>query len=539
MTWTNIAGTTTISASRAVTLPVRFRSEPIKILALHPGSGIGGTLTIWDENGRSVQVTRLDPNQSRYEAEFYSDVDGFNYSFAADGNGVVASPGISVYLVSRPAADPDIVNSTIVMSGPVQAPGLRLSTSSDSDAWVTALPDGTIAMSGPVISAVGGCAPNTLRGRGLKMAIFGSSSAAACSEPLRANYLTSSANIAERVDGFLFAALADSGLPLQIVWNGGYANETTAQIIARYKTDIVDGNYPGTDIEAFLLFANDFPAGTTLASLKQSVYSLIHSVLGRGKKFVLIVPHTRNPSPVTHTEYIAAHLFGKQLEGEFPNQVRCVSHYEAASPLGQDTPSTWLKDGLHLNSLGVAGVATAWRDLSRSFGSQIDYPPRYADFGGNALAVLTGANMTSLAGVTVEQVADHVDARGARPQWRLTSSADVAEILMASTAFASPVAAGMQIRLWADLTVETVGAATQYYHAGALFRGAGSASYQRFGCSSSIALLQLHPGRLIRGVSRPFTAQAAHETGTLGVRAGNSGSSVLLREVALIQVPEL
>ena len=78
MTWTNITGTTTISASRAVTLPVRFRSEPIKILALHPGSGIGGTLTIWDENGRSVQVTRLDPNQSRYEAEFYSDVEGCN-----------------------------------------------------------------------------------------------------------------------------------------------------------------------------------------------------------------------------------------------------------------------------------------------------------------------------------------------------------------------------------------------------------------------------------------------------------------------------
>ena len=123
MTWTNITGTTTISASRAVTLPVRFRSEPIKILALHPGAGVGGTLTIWDENGRSVQVTRLDPNQSRYEAEFYSDVDGFNYSFAADGNGVVASPGVSVFLVSRPAADPDIVDGSTSFAGPLRVEG--------------------------------------------------------------------------------------------------------------------------------------------------------------------------------------------------------------------------------------------------------------------------------------------------------------------------------------------------------------------------------------------------------------------------------
>lgn len=121
MTWANITTTTTISASRAVTLPARLRSEPIKILALHPGTGIGGTLTIWDENGASVQVTRLDANSTRYEAEFYSTVDGFNYSFAADGNGTLASPGVSVYLTSRAAPEPDVVDGSISMSGPVQA----------------------------------------------------------------------------------------------------------------------------------------------------------------------------------------------------------------------------------------------------------------------------------------------------------------------------------------------------------------------------------------------------------------------------------
>ena len=46
--------------------------------------------------------------------------------------------------------DFDKVGDTLVSSGPVRAPGLQLSASSDSDAWVTALPDGTIAMSGPV-----------------------------------------------------------------------------------------------------------------------------------------------------------------------------------------------------------------------------------------------------------------------------------------------------------------------------------------------------------------------------------------------------
>ena len=42
------------------------------------------------------------------------------------------------------------INGAVVSQDPILAPGLQLSASSGSGAWVTALPDGTIAMSGPV-----------------------------------------------------------------------------------------------------------------------------------------------------------------------------------------------------------------------------------------------------------------------------------------------------------------------------------------------------------------------------------------------------
>ena len=434
-------------------------------------------------------------------------------------------------------------DGSIAMSGPLVAPAASFAGTVQIEGDLEA--DGG-SFAGPlrvergVVAGIGGGAQNTMRGRGLVASLFGSSSAAACSDPLRANYLTSTGNVAERVDGFLFAANARANLPFQLAWNGGYANETTAQIIARYQTDIVAVGYPATDIEWFLLFANDFPVGTTLASLKPATYNLLHSVLGRGKKFGLIIPHTRNPSPVPHTEYIAADAFGRQLEIEYPGEVFCVSHYSAASPTGGDTPVAWLKDGMHLNSVGVEGVAPAWQRVARMFGGQFAAStPRYTDFGGTVLGLLTGDTMTSSSGVTVEQVEDYVDDRGARPQWRVTSSADVAEILLAAASMDTPPTAGMTLRIWADLTVEAVGANTQYYHAGALFRGAASAAYKRFGCSSSLSSLALHAGRLIRGLSHPFSAVTAHETGTLGARAGNAGSSILLREVALLQVPSL
>lgn len=123
MTWT-ITTTTTISASRAVTLAERIPSEPIKLVVLHPGTGAGGTVTIWDDLGRSVHSTRIDANGPRHEAEFYSDRSVFNVSAAIDGNATLDGAGASVYLVSREAPDASVADGSTSFAGPVRAANL-------------------------------------------------------------------------------------------------------------------------------------------------------------------------------------------------------------------------------------------------------------------------------------------------------------------------------------------------------------------------------------------------------------------------------
>ena len=116
MTWT-ITTTTTISASRAVTLAERIPSEPIKFIVLHPGTGAGGTVTIWDDLGRSVASTRIDALSPRHEAEFFSDRSIFNVSAAIDGNATLSGAGVSVYLVSREAPEPSIADGSTSFAG--------------------------------------------------------------------------------------------------------------------------------------------------------------------------------------------------------------------------------------------------------------------------------------------------------------------------------------------------------------------------------------------------------------------------------------
>jgi len=122
MTWT-ITTTTTISASRAVTLAERIPSEPIKFVVLHPGTGAGGTVTIWDDLGRSVASTRIDSLSPRHEAEFFSDRSIFNVSAAIDGNATLSGAGVSVYLVSREAPEPSIADGSTSFAGPVRVEG--------------------------------------------------------------------------------------------------------------------------------------------------------------------------------------------------------------------------------------------------------------------------------------------------------------------------------------------------------------------------------------------------------------------------------
>jgi len=121
MTWT-ITTTTTISASRAVTLAERIPSEPIKFVVLHPGTGAGGTVTIWDDLGRSVASTRIDSLSPRHEAEFFSDRSIFNVSAAIDGNATLSGAGVSVYLVSREAPEPSIADGSTSFAGPLLYP---------------------------------------------------------------------------------------------------------------------------------------------------------------------------------------------------------------------------------------------------------------------------------------------------------------------------------------------------------------------------------------------------------------------------------
>jgi len=122
MTWT-ITTTTTISASRAVTLAERIPSEPIKFVVLHPGTGAGGTVTIWDDLGRSVASTRIDSLSPRHEAEFFSDRSIFNVSAAIDGNATLSGAGVSVYLVSREAPEPSIADGSTSFAGTVKVAG--------------------------------------------------------------------------------------------------------------------------------------------------------------------------------------------------------------------------------------------------------------------------------------------------------------------------------------------------------------------------------------------------------------------------------
>ena len=122
MTWT-ITTTTTISASRAVTLAERIPSEPIKFIVLHPGTGAGGTVTIWDDLGRSVASTRIDALSPRHEAEFFSDRSIFNVSAAIDGNAALSGAGVSVYLVSREAPEPSIADGSTSFAGSLKAAG--------------------------------------------------------------------------------------------------------------------------------------------------------------------------------------------------------------------------------------------------------------------------------------------------------------------------------------------------------------------------------------------------------------------------------
>ena len=122
MTW-KITTTTTLSASRAVTLAERIPGEPIKLIVLHPGTGAGGAVTIWDDLGRSVASTRIDALNPRHEAEFYSDRSVFNVSAAIDGNATLSGAGVSVHLVSRKAPDASVADGSTSLAGPLRVEG--------------------------------------------------------------------------------------------------------------------------------------------------------------------------------------------------------------------------------------------------------------------------------------------------------------------------------------------------------------------------------------------------------------------------------
>lgn len=530
MTWT-ITTTTTISASRAVALAERIPGEPIKFIVLHPGTGAGGTVTIWDDLGRSVASTRIDALSPRHEAEFFSDRSIFNVSAAIDRNAALSGTGVSVYLVSREAPESSIADGSTSFAGPVRAPGLLLSESADFNAWLSS--------------------------RGLRCVGWGSSTMADASRPQRVNVRANTTDYSDCWNSFLVPAIM-RGIPYHLEWNGGVAGTSTTQILASIETDLADPAFPspaGIDFAIIQPFANPIFSGVDPYTEEKAVTEKVFDLLKRfpNWKIVLVVPHTQNPMVGTHANYRHAQIALRRIADRYPSRIEVADHYGVLSPFGAETAIENLREAspaMHLSVTGTAALCREWSRIARWLGFIPKAP--FAIPSGLAVATISGKGSGLVDGYASLNQATVAAANAnefGTPRWNITATGALGMTCVATNdkilSASRPIVEGKLYRLYIDdMEIITAADASSSFGPGAMVRGTSVSgvrwrSLQWF--TQAVTYQQIPVGWRIQNYLGPIMRGTASMAAglTLGIFPGDGvGAKVCLSYASLLEVPD-
>ena len=459
---------------------------------------------------------------------------GVNLGFKKLPDGSIAMSGPLV-ADSASFAGP-VVAGGASFAGPVQAPGIQLT-------------DGSVA--------------RHLRSTGLGIDLHGASSIAQCHHPtgvvtrtMKVLATGADADVGETWGGLMHGAL-NQGCPLQVEYNSGAGAETTTQIIDGMWTDLANVAYPNQHVRCTVLapLANDLPIGTDPTTLESAIDVAVNRLLrveGR-EKVALIMPHTRSPMPAesSHALYRSAQRMLRAIASRYGDRCRVFSAYDILNAGGVDTPSAYIVDVFaHLNTLGGKQLAPLWMDLAKWLGWA---PPSIetTEFGtpimrvsGKGLGLLDGYTGYTSSAATIAAGTANEDGDD---RWLITGTgaiATVSRLWQRSLLDASrPVVAGKSYRLYVhDLEVETSGTgANILYQPGAAFHQVSPAAPRsRVGTFGGVTGLAVPVGARMRKRLGPiFTATAAMAAAPeLLLYSGDGGYAIQSAHVDLLEVPE-
>jgi len=406
------------------------------------------------------------------------------------------------------------------------------------------LADGSTSFAGPVqaprvLSAwspmFNSLAPRAAKelgfGYGVRVGVWGSSSDARVGNQDVA-FRTTAASANEYNDSWWIAAQAMYGAPFSLEWNGGVAGHTLDQTAAKIDTDLAAG-IPTIDIASIRIGANNLPNGETAASLEATTRAIVSKFLSRGIKVHLITPHTQNPMAGSHDEYRALAALCDAIETEYPGVVLHSNTYAQISN-GIATPSALMWDDRHLNYAGNIAVAPAFERLYATWGRPV-FAPSPEELGEVVMRLNPWAAYTS-AGVSAD-VAGTPDRYG-RQRKLITASSASSRIYTATVADGVTLAAGDQVRLYANIEIVASGSNTQTSHPGIGLRNAtDTTDAHRCGVVSGAGTIASYPGQSIPVLSHVFTLSAAIAAAPqISAYIGSVGAQSLVGQCALIRV---
>lgn len=378
------------------------------------------------------------------------------------------------------------------------------------------LPDGTIAMSGPVVAPnlrmpLG---PQRLSARGLRIGCWGSSTLAVPDTPDVLAGATTSHN--QGTVSIFHAINSTLGSDFELMWNGAVSGTVTSQVDAKMATDwpTVAGYI---DIAWIQGGANDIPAGTQLSTFGPYVRKMVLRAINAGKLVCLHVPHARDTEgsvvKAIRRDYQAFCYALKTELSQFPGQIEVFDSFEQL--VGEDglTPAEYLQDGTHLNGEGALQTAPAAMPLIRSWSGQLfaSDPRAYGP-------VLYELDLSTL-GTTYQAgnctVTADVDTEDGRKQWLVTASIALASVFSPAGAAVATMDASKIYRLFVDYDIVSMPNPAPSYVDGARLSSTGGQAH-RTGIYSN------------NGGNAPYSQRRLGRVRTLGTRFQPSGTAHVL-----------
>lgn len=317
-------------------------------------------------------------------------------------------------------------------------------------------------------------------------------------------------------DSLMFAALAANQSPFSIAYNGAVGGTDSPAIQTKFLAE--SGSY-SYDVAVLQFGGNDFPSGKTSAYVQGYVLPCILAALRLGKKVILIVPYTRNPNPVPHTEYSNYSLWCASMALRFVGRVFVVDLWATISP-GVDTPVGYLDGtGVHVNTAGSWACAPAWtialKTLYGEYSAEID------SLGMGTPLVTPYAPPSGWSVSNVTEAVGQTDSMG-RTSRRITCTGVAAAFYYKDITVG--ISLGDTYRAFADVIVVNGGALP----IGCYFRAGDSSVITTCGSGYRVDLAPPANGTRMRLMTTPVVATAAMVASSrLGIAFGGINGAVV------------